>query len=198
MTTHAKEEGAMAHVNGDSGTTSTGPARARRSASAGDASSPVRQLLQALNWSPARLGSPALRWTVNGLAIVGAILVLLSGLIHLKLWINGGYQSISVVGPLFLIQGISGILLAVALGVFRRLWLILGGAAYCVATAVGLLISVNFGLFGFKDSLLVPYATSSLIEEFIGGGVLLVAAIIFLIGRPWRQPGSERVWPPQG
>ncbi|HEX3963333.1 MAG TPA: hypothetical protein VHZ03_42985 [Trebonia sp.] len=175
--------------------TRTDPASAPNSARAGYPATPVRQLLEALNWAPAQIGSSALRWTVNVLAWVGAIGVLLSGLIHLKLWINGGYQGISVIGPLFLAQGIAGILLAAALGVFRRLWLVLAGAGYCVATAAGLLISVNFGLFGFKDSLLVPYATASLVEEFIGGGVLLVAAIVFLAGRPWRAR-SERVWPP--
>ena len=163
----------------------------------GHAPTPTRRLLEALNWAPADIGSPAVRWTVNVLAWAGAVLVLLSGLIHLKLWINGGYQGISVIGPLFLIQGIAGILIAVALGIFRRMWLILVGAGYCVATVAGLLISVNFGLFGFKDSLLVPYATSSMIEEFIGGGVLLVAAIVFLAGRPWRAQSSERVWPPK-
>ncbi len=188
MTSHAKE---------DTGMTSTDPVSVPSKARAGHVTSPPRQLVQALNWAPARIGSPAARWTVNILALAGGILVLLSGLIHLKLWINGGYQGISVIGPLFLAQGIAGILLAVALGLFRRLGLILAGAAYCVATAAGLLISVNFGLFGFKDSLAVPYATSSMIEEFIGGGVLLVAALAFLATRPWRHPGSERIWPPQ-
>ena len=175
--------------------TRTDPARAPGSARAGRAPAPGRRLLEALNWAPAQLGSPALRWTVNVLAWAGAIAVLLSGLIHLKLWIDGGYQGISVIGPLFLVQGIVGILLAVALGVFRRLGLVLAGAGYCVATAAGLLISVNFGLFGFQDSLAVPYATSSLVEEFIGGGMLLVAAIVFLAGRPG-QARNERVWPP--
>jgi hypothetical protein len=187
MNTHAKE---------DVGMTRTDPASVPNSR-AGHAPTPVRQLLEALNWAPAQIGSPAVRWTVNVLAWAGAILVLLSGLIHLKLWINGGYQGISVIGPLFLVQGIVGVLLAVALGLFRRLWLILVGAGYCVATAAGLLISVNFGLFGFQDSLAVPYATSSMVVEFIGGGVLVVAAIAFLAGRPWRGQGSERVWPPK-
>jgi hypothetical protein len=36
-----------------------------------------------------------------------------------------------------------------------------------------------------------------MVEEFIGGGVLVVAAIAFLAGRPWRAQGSERVWPPK-
>jgi hypothetical protein len=186
MTPHTKE---------DAGMTSTDPARVSHSEHAGHVTSSPRQLFQALNWRPAQIGSPAARWTVNVLAWAGAVLVLLSGLIHLKL--HGSYQGISVIGPLFLVQGIVGILLAVALSVFRRLWLVLAGAAYCVATAAGLLISVNFGLFGFRDSLAVPYATSSMIEEFIGGGVLLVAAVAFLAGRPWRGRGNERVWPPQ-
>src|ERR1700761_521520 len=161
----------------------------------GHANSPVRQLLHALNWRPAQVEPAAATWTVNVLALAGAVLVLLSGLIHLKLY--GSYKGISVIGPLFLAQGIVGILLAVALAVFRRLWLVLGGAGFLVATAAGLLISVNFGLFGFQDSLAVPYATSSMVEEFIGGGVLVVAAIAFLAGRPWRAQGSERVWPPK-
>ena len=186
MTTHAKEEAGM---------TETDEAQVPHSARTGRTSSPVRQLLQAAAWRPAEIGSPTARWAVNVLAWAGAILVLLSGLIHLKLY--GSYKGISVIGPLFLAQGIVGILLALALAVFRRMWLVLGGAAFLVATAAGLLISVNFGLFGFQDSLAVPYATSSMVEEFIGGGVLVVAAIAFLSGRPWRGQGSERVWPPK-
>jgi len=175
----------------------TDRAQVPNSADTGQTTTHIRQLLQALNWRPAQIESPATRWTVNVLAWAGAILVLLSGLVHLKLY--GSYKGISVIGPLFLAQGIVGILLAVALAVFRRLWLVLGGAGFLVATAAGLLISVNFGLFGFQDSLAVPYATSSMVEEFIGGGVLVVtAAIVFLLGRKaQRRPGSERVWPPK-
>jgi hypothetical protein len=186
MTTHRWEEPGM---NG------TDQAQVPNSARTGQTTTPVRQLLQAAGWRPAQIESPTTRWTVNVLAWAGAILVLLSGLVHLKLF--GSYKGISVIGPLFLAQGIVGILLAVALAVFRRMWLILGGAGFLVATAAGLLISVNFGLFGFQDSLAVPYATSSMVEEFIGGGVLVVAAIAFLAGRPWRGQGSERVWPPK-
>jgi hypothetical protein len=175
--------------------TSTDPASVPSSARASHATSSPRLLLQALNWGPAQVEPATLRWTVNLLAWGGSILVLLSGLIHIKLWASG-YQDISVIGPLFLAQGIVGILLALALGVFRRLWLIGAGAGYCVATAAGLLLSVNFGLFGFKDSLAVPYATSSMVEEFIGGGVLLLTAVALLAARPWRRRRIERVWPP--
>jgi hypothetical protein len=173
----------------------TDEASAPNFAHTGQTTGPVHQLLQALNWRPAQIESPTTRWTVNVLAWAGAVLVLLSGLVHIKLY--GSYKGISVIGPLFMAQGIVGILLALGLAAFRRMWLVLGGAGFLVATAAGLLISVNFGLFGFKDSLAVPYATSSMVEEFIGGGVLVLAALVFLAGRPWRAQGSERVWPPK-
>jgi hypothetical protein len=180
-TNHTKEDAGMTSTN----PASTGSARASHPAPAGHAALSPRQLLRAASWGPDKAASPALRWAANVVAVAGAVLVLLSALIHLKIY--GNYEHISVIGPLFLVQGIVGILLALALGVFRRLGLILAGAGFLIATAAGLLISVNFGLFGFKDSLLVPYATSSLIEEFVGGGVLLIAAALVLASRPWRR-----------
>jgi hypothetical protein len=185
-TNHANEDSGMTSTDpASTDPASTGPASASHPARAGHAALSPRQLLWAAGWGPAKAAPPALRWSVNVVAVAGAVLVLLSALIHLKIY--GNYEHISVIGPLFLVQGIVGILLALALGVFRRLGLILAGAAFCIATATGLLLSVNFGLFGFKDSLLVPYATSSLIEEFVGGAVLLVAAALVLASRPWRQ-----------
>jgi hypothetical protein len=180
-TNHAKEDAGMTSTN----PASTGPASASHPAPSGHAALSPRQLLWAASWGPAKAAPPALRWAANVVAVAGAVFVLLSALIHLKIY--GNYEHISVIGPLFLAQGIVGILLALALGVFRRLGLILAGAAFCIATAAGLLLSVNFGLFGFKDSLLVPYAKSSLIEEFVGGAVLLIAAALVLATRPWRR-----------
>jgi hypothetical protein len=43
------------------------------------------------------------------------------------------------------------------------------------ATAVGLLLTVHVGLFGYTESLSVPYATLSLAVEFTAAFVLLVA-----------------------
>jgi hypothetical protein len=157
-----------------------------------------RRVARLLNWRPARATAPALRWTVNGLAWTGALLMLASAIIHVRLWADGGYQGIAVIGPLFLAQGVAGILLAVALGVFRRLGLIMAGAGLLAATAVGLLLSVHVGLFGFRESMAAPYAGMSLVVEFAGAVLLAVAAVIVLAGRPWRRPRarSERVWPP--
>ena len=132
---------------------------------------------------PARMKSPSARWGVNVLAIAGAALMVWSGVIHLQLW-SDGYRSIPVIGPLFLIQGVGGIALAVVIAVFRRLVLMAAGAVMMAATAAGLLLSAGVGLFGFTESLAVPYAMSSLVVEFASAAVLAVASAIVLAARP--------------
>jgi hypothetical protein len=131
--------------------------------------------------------SPSARWAVSVLAVVGAALMVWSGVIHLQLW-SDGYRSISVIGPLFLIQGIGGIALAAVIAVFRRVAVMAAGTVMMAATAAGLLLSAGIGLFGFQESLAVPYAMSSLAVEFAGAAVLAAASVILLAGRPGSRP----------
>jgi hypothetical protein len=70
--------------------------------------------------------------------------------------------------------------LAVALVAFRRLVLLAAGAVLAAATAAGLLLSAGIGLFGYTESLAVPYAETSLVVEFTSAAVLAVAAAIVL------------------
>jgi hypothetical protein len=138
-----------------------------------------RRAARLLLRGPASLTAPAARWAVNLLAVAGAGLLVWSGVLHLQLW-SEGYRSISVIGPLFLIQGIASIVLAVALVAFRRLVLLAAGAALAVGTAAGLLLSASVGLFGYTESLAVPSAQTSLVVEFTGAAVLAAAAAIVL------------------
>src|SRR5882757_9597603 len=112
-------------------------------------SAPARAA-QLLARGPARMKSPAARWAVNVLAITGAALMVWSGVIHLQLW-SDGYRDISVIGPLFLIQGIGSIALAPILAASRRAVLLAAGAALMAATAAGLLLSTGIELFGFQE-----------------------------------------------
>ena len=139
-------------------------------------------IVRALTRGPASMSSPAGRWAVSILALAGAALLVWSSVIHLQLW-SDGYKSISVIGPLFLIQGIGGPVLALAVVALRRVALLASGALLLAGTAVGLLVSSAIGLFGFQESLAVPYATSSLVVEFTGAAVLAVAAATVLAGR---------------
>ena len=124
---------------------------------------------------PSALQSRIARWTVLALTGTGAGFLVWSAVIHLMLW-SDGYKDISVIGPLFLVQAIASIVLAVAIVAFRWLALIAAGAVAGVATAVGLLLSASVGLFGYTESLSVPYAELSLAVEFTAAFVLLVSA----------------------
>jgi len=131
---------------------------------------------------PASLRSPAARWAVSILALAGAAALAWSSVIHLQLW-SDGYRTISVIGPLFLIQGIAGIALALVLVVFRWAALLAAGALLLAGTAAGLLLSAGIGLFGYQESLAVPYAVSSLTVEFAGAAALAAAAVLLLAAR---------------
>ncbi len=117
-------------------------------------------------------------------AVVGAVLLACSSAIHLHLW-SDGYRSIPTIGPLFLVQGIVGIALAVGVVVLRRPCALAVGALFALGTMGGLLLSVNVGLFGFRDSLRAPWAVESLVLEAAAAGALAVAAaMVARSGRP--------------
>src|ERR1700757_2483491 len=115
-----------------------------------------------------RPGAPQPRIAVAAVLALtgtGAGFLVWSAVIHLMLW-SDGYKNISVIGPLFLVQAIVCIVLALAIVALRWLALLAAGAGTGVATAAGLLLSAHVGLFGFKESLSVPYAELSLAVEF--------------------------------
>jgi hypothetical protein len=145
----------------------------------------LKPMIRFLLRRPNALQSRAARAAVLALAGVGGGFLVWSSVIHLMLW-NDGYSGISVIGPLFLAQGIVGILLGVALVAFRSLALLAAGAVTGVATAVGLLLSVYVGLFGYSESLSVPYATLSLAVEFTAAFVLLLATALLALAAPAR------------
>jgi hypothetical protein len=138
------------------------------------------QLIRCLLKGPGSLRSRPLGWGISLLGVAGAALLAWSSVIHLMLW-SDGYRDIAEIGPLFLVQGIGGIVVALAVAVFRRMVALGAGAVTLAATAVGLLLSVHVGIFGYKESLAVPYAMSSLVIEFTGAAVLAVAALVLLI-----------------
>jgi hypothetical protein len=139
---------------------------------------------------PGALESRIARWTVLVLAGIGAAFLVWSAVIHLELW-SDGYKDISVIGPLFLVQAIACIVVAVAIVALRWLALLAAGAVAGAATAAGLLLSVYVGLFGYTESLSVPYATLSLAVEFTAAFVLLVAAGLLALVRTTTAAGNR-------
>jgi hypothetical protein len=115
--------------------------------------------------------------------VIGGLLLLWSSYIHFHLWgETGGYRSIATIGPLFLLQSVSGVVVGLGVIAIRRLWAALVGLGFALATLAGFLISVDHGLFGFKDSWLAPFAQQAFGIEVAAVFVLGVAAGLCVIG----------------
>jgi len=107
----------------------------------------------------------------------GAVCTVGSGVIHLYLWGKQyGYESIPTIGPLFLIQGIAAIALGLLVVISRRVLVLVLAGGMLVVSVVALVLAIEVGLFGFKDSWFAPYAWTTFYEEIVGAVLLLVAA----------------------
>ncbi len=105
--------------------------------------------------------------------VAGAGLLMASAIIHLHLW-AGGYRNISTIGPLFFVQGVFGIMLALAIAIIRRISVAMLGALYAAGTIAALYAAVHIGLFGYRTTMNADWATTSVIIELIA--VVLLAA----------------------
>ena len=132
-------------------------------------------------------GLPGVQRAVATLAfVVGGLLVVWSASIHFHLWDEPqGYRHISVIGPLFLLQAIGGLVVGVLVVAVRRVWIALAGIGYALATAIGFLLSVGLtkGLFNFKETWLAPFAHLAFAIEVAIVVVLLAAGALCLAGR---------------
>jgi len=93
-------------------------------------------------------GRQAASEVVRAVAVAG---VLLSADIHLELWFDG-FRRISVVGPLFMLNAIGGLAIAIAVLVWRHWLTALAAAAFGAATLVAFVISATVGLFGVHET----------------------------------------------
>jgi hypothetical protein len=136
-------------------------------------------------------GSAARRTEVTLGLVIGSALLVASSAIHLELW-STGYRTIPTIGPLFLIQGLAGALLAVLLVLSRRLLIVVTAAGFMIATIGGLLLSIKFGLFGFRDTLAAPYAGLSLGVESAGVIVLAIVGAVLVRGHGHSYQGLHK------
>jgi hypothetical protein len=150
--------------------------------------------LGALLRGPGDIAPLLARVAITVLIAGGAACAVYSGYIHLYLWGRQQfpYRDIPTIGPLFLVQGIAAILIGLVVIITRRVGALLVGAGLLVVSVVALIIDVEVGMFGFKDSWAVPYAKTTLYEEIVGAVLLLVAAgVLAWSGRAGR-PGALR------
>jgi hypothetical protein len=141
----------------------------------------VSVIWEKLNDGPKNAGT-TMKWVATAAYVVGGALMVWSSYIHFHLWQSGGYRQIATIGPLFLLQSIAGLILGLVVIGVRRVWAAVLGVGFAASTMIGFFISVEHGLFGFKDSASAPFAHLALIVEIATMVVLVIAGALCLIG----------------
>ena len=122
-------------------------------------------------------GSPVRRLAAHAALLGGAVAVASSGLVHLYLWADG-YRNVDNIGPLFLAQGLAGLLLAVTLVAYPRTFTAGVAAIYLLASVTALALSATSGFLGFMDKLDAPWATPALLVESAGAFLLILGGAL--------------------
>ncbi len=130
------------------------------------------------------LGAPVARRRNDVVALVAvvaaAVLMICSGLIHIHLW-DIAYRHVATLGPLFLVQAVAALVLAVVLVVTRFLVVALGCLLLMLGTVVGFVLADTVGVFGFTLPAVTGWADEALVSELLSAVVLAV-----LVARSWR------------
>lgn len=110
--------------------------------------------------------------------LVGGALVVASAGLHFHLW-EVTYRHVPTIGPLFLLQALTGLLIGLAIVGSRRHLAAAAGAGFMAASAGGLVVATtSLGLFGFRESLAAPFAGLLLGIEFLGLVALAPAGVL--------------------
>ncbi len=114
---------------------------------------------------------------------IGAAALVVSGLVHLHLW-DIAYRHVDTLGPLFVVQGIAALVLAVALVVWPRPLVALAGAGLALGTILGFVKALNGGIFGFTLPVITGWANLALVAEVVAVVVLVASVWVTLVRRP--------------
>ncbi len=122
------------------------------------------------------------------LRVTGAGLLIATAAIHLDLYLTG-YRTIPTIGWLFLLQVIAGFGLA-ALVLVTGSRLVAGvGAGFALSTLGGYLLSVQFGLFGFRE----VRTTAGIVAGIIEVAAFAALAALAAVPGPIRAPAHGRM-----
>jgi len=128
-------------------------------------------------------------WLQPVLRVTGAGLLAATAAIHLDLYLTG-YKNLPTIGWLFLLQVITGFLLAAAVLATGNPVVAALGAGFAIATLAGYLLSIWVGLFGFTEVRTTAGIVAGLIEV-AAFAVLGLFAVSPESAQGSRGPGQE-------
>jgi uncharacterized membrane protein len=120
--------------------------------------------------------------------VVGAAMLALTAVIHLRLYSHYGYRHIPTIGGMFLANIVGGFALtALVLASPRRLlgFGAFAGAGYEALTLAGFVYSLYQPLFNFQDSTQAPLWKSAVTVESVG--IVVMSAITLAALNRWRS-----------
>jgi hypothetical protein len=115
------------------------------------------------------------------LRVLGALSLVGVGVIHLQQYFGAGFDQVSTIGTLFLLNAIG--CAVVAAGLMRRSSVLfaLAAIAICVGALVAIFISLNTPLFGFMEGGYRPAVVLAIVFEF--ATIILLAGYLFLLAK---------------
>ena len=136
-----------------------------------------------------RKARAAQRSAVGGLMVwqvLSALLLLAMAGIHVYLVVFAGFGG--PLGTLFILNGVGGLILAVAMLVARRgflAWVSVLGLLFMGGTLLGLVIALTVpaGLLGIRESIDTELVPTTLVVESIGVIVLVITSVLALRAR---------------
>jgi hypothetical protein len=109
--------------------------------------------------------------------LIAAAAVLVSAYVHLKEWLDG-FRHVHVIGPLFIVNVVAGVVIAVLLVTWRHWVAPFLAAGFGASTLGGFVIAAQWGLFGDHEKWQGPYVWTAAASEAVAilAGVYLLAA----------------------
>jgi len=107
--------------------------------------------------------------------LITAAAVLISAYVHLKEWVDG-FRHVHVIGPLFILNGVAGIVIAILLVTWHHWVPPFLAFGFGATTLGGFVIAATWGLFGDHEKWQGPYVWTAAITEAvaIAGGLYLL------------------------
>jgi hypothetical protein len=128
-----------------------------------DANTLTRAFARAKHWNGARPG------------------LLTAGWLHDQLWHDFGYRHVPNIGPLFVAQSFTGVVLGLLIVVVRRVWIGLVGIGFSAGTLADFLVSVIHGTLGFRESWAAPDTKLAFSLEVVALATLSLTVVISLL-----------------
>jgi len=139
-------------------------------------------------------------WWRPAVRLLGAASLLGMAWIHWHLY-GLGYRTVPTIGPLFLLNAVLGVVLALAVLLAPGRWLRVAcaaGALFQIGTLAALVQSLTIGAFGFTETLNAPLILPTFLVEGFGFLVLTAGAFGDRVpaggapGGPWGQRMRRR------